>query len=293
LNLPFVQLAKSMRSLFTNSTKKTSEVAPNRRWFRYLVISGLVIWTPTLNIQAAANSDIPTLPPEYTQQFELDPISGTNSKPGVKAFLQTLDYNREESREIVTRNADTIKYASHAYGVPDWMIAGIIYVETAQGIPGAWRWNDSASRDLFIGFGRPTSMGVMQVRQNPEELGLEDHWQRMSFARTYQEDESIQILDGARHIQDVLKQDNRLGSRNASDFQWSTHKLAVIAHEYNTGPINWRNTTWEEAIPSSYGELFTKFLPDAYQALHGTDLTTWPLPEVPEELLNQEPEVSN
>jgi|GEM_PF-3599214 len=276
-----------MRRLFLKTNKSKAELATSRRWFRLSVISGLIIWTPTLNFEAAANSELPELPPEYTQQFELTQASGNGSKSGVKTFLQSLDYNREESRGIVERNADTIRYASHAYGVPDWMIAGIIYVETAQGIPGAWRWNDSASRDLFIGFGRPTSMGVMQVRQNPEELGLEDHWQRMAFARTYQEDESIQILDGARHIQEVLLQEKRLGSTPVSQFQWSTHKLAVIAHEYNTGPVNWRNTTWEEAEPSSYGELFTKFLPDAYQALHGTDLTDWPLPEVPEELLNQ------
>ncbi|MFM9874410.1 MAG: hypothetical protein ACKVQS_13220 [Fimbriimonadaceae bacterium] len=277
-----------MSRMFSKATKKEAKSATNTRWFRCFVISGLIVWTPTLNFEAIASSDIPELPEAYLQQFQTSSDLQTESKPGVKDFLQSLDYNREESREIVTRNAEAIQSASAAYSVPDWMIAGIIYVETAQGIPGAWRWNDSASRDLFVGFGRPTSMGVMQVRQNPDELGLKDHWQRMMFARTYTEDEEIQINDGAKHLQAVLQQSNRLGSTSANDFQWSTHKLAVIAHEYNTGPTNWRNTTWDEAIPSTYGELFTKFLPDAYQALHGTDLTNWPLPEVPEELLNPE-----
>lgn len=276
-----------MNNLYSKS-KKLKKATPSPAWFRVLIISGLVIWTPTLNFKAMASADIPELPEEYLQQFQTSTDWPTSSKPGVKTFLQSLDYNREESREIVTRNADAIRSASQAYGVPDWMIAGIIYVETAQGIPGAWRWNDSASRDLFIGFGRPTSMGIMQVRQSPDDLGLEDHWQRMAFARSYTENEEAQIIDGAKHLREVLLQQNRLGTASASDFQWSTHKLAVIAHEYNTGPINWRATTWEEAEPSSYGELFTKFLPDAYQALHENDLTTWPLPEVPEELLQPE-----
>ncbi len=279
-----------MNRLNSKTTKKEKEVANSRRFFRWFVISGLVIWTPTLNTEAQASADLKPLPDAYTQQFEISADASPNSNGRVKTFLQSLDYNREESREIVARNAETIRYASTAYGVPDWMIAGIIYVETAQGIPGAWRWNDSASRDLFIGFGRPTSMGVMQVRQNPDEIGLEDHWQRMAFARTYQEDESIQILDGARHIQEVLQQKNRIGSNPVNDFQWSTHKLAVIAHEYNTGPINWRATTWEEAQTYDYGELFVKFLPQAYKALYGNDLSAWPLLEVPEELLIVEAE---
>lgn len=255
---------------------------------RLLGLSCLAFCTPTLNHLAVADASLPELDSHFAINPAGIPYDTTvyNDHPDtVKAFLQTLDYNREESREIVARNADNIREASRVYNVPDWMIATIIYVETAQGIPGAWRWNDSASRDLFISIGRPTSMGIMQVQQNPDDIGLENHWQRMMFANAYQEDEFGQILDGTHHLQDVLRQPNRLGTSSPLTFQWSTHKLAVIAHEYNTGPSNWRNTRWDDAKPLDYGQLFVKFLPDAYRTLYGNDLSAWPLLEVPEELL--------
>jgi hypothetical protein len=205
--------------------------------------------------------------------------------PPQVSFIQSLDYNRHESSEIVRRNAAAIREASRNTGVPDWMIATIIYVETAQGVPGAWRWNDVASRDLFVSVGRPTSMGVMQVKQNPEELGLESHWQRMEYARLYEADESAQIADGAAKLRQVLEQSNRLGQTPPDTFQWSNHKLSVIAHEYNTGPVSWRGTEWQQAEPGPYGDLFVKFLPFAFQDLYGTNLTDWPLLDLPVELL--------
>lgn len=252
------------------------------------LMAGFVALTPMLRLTASAESEM-TLPPEEIQAIQLAQSQSGGSlqtpRGPVKEFLQSLDYNRDEATEIVTRNAESIRADAKLYNVPDWMIATVIYVETAQGLPGAWRWNDAASRDLFVNIGRPTSMGVMQVRQDPEELGLETHWQRMMFASDYEQNESWQIDDGARHLQAVLNQQNRLGGRDATAFQWSTHKLAVVAHEYNVGPSNWRGTEWEEAIPNDYGELFNKYLPTAYRALYGEDLSAWPLMEVPEELL--------
>lgn len=257
-----------------------SERRTSRAFFRWFVLSQLILWTPSINLQASADhldetEDLVTSIPVQTD---------SDNKNIVKDFLRSLEFNKSESKEIVQRNVEAIRLASKAYDVPDWMIATIIYVETAQGIPAAWRWNDSASRDLFVGFGRRTSMGVMQVQQNPEELGLDDHWQRMMFAREYQANEDLQILDGANHIAAVLNQPKRNDCRKP-DFVWSTHKLQVVAHEYNTGPINWKDTEWRDAITYEYGALFTKFLPDAYRALYGNDLSEWPLLDVPEELL--------
>lgn len=252
------------------------------------MLVGLSALTPMLRLTASADAAV--TPPEEIQaiqaaQIESSGSTGSATRGPVKTFLQSLDYNRDESSKIISRNIESIRSDAKLYNVPDWMIATIIYVETAQGIPGAWRWNDTASRDLFVNIGRPTSMGVMQVRQDPDELGLESHWQRMMYASDYQRDESRQIDDGTRHLQAVLTQSNRLGDQDADAFQWSTHKLAVIAHEYNVGPDNWRGTDWEEAIPNDYGTLFIKYLPSAYRDLYGNDLSAWPLMEVPEELL--------
>jgi len=263
---------------FTESDSRYSERRTSRALFRWFVFSQLILWTPSVNLQASSEDfavrDLPT-----------ESIPLEDKKNPVNDFLRSLDFNKTESREIVERNLEAIQLASKAYDVPDWMIATIIYVETAQGLPNAWRWNDSASRDLFVGFGRRTSMGVMQVQQNPEEIGLDNHWQRMMFARNYQASEDQQIFDGTRHIAAVLSQPNRIEYRTNPDFIWSTHKLRVVAHEYNSGPVNWKHTTWEEARPHEYSELFIKFLPDAYRAIHGNDLTEWPLLDVPEELL--------
>lgn len=265
-----------MKQMRNSSRTETSPANHLRRSVaRWIIAIPVLIWTPTVYFPAAADATLPA---------PVDAVATDYTPNPLKSFLQSLDYNRDEARSIVERNRDDIQLAARAFNVPDWMIASIIYVETAQGIPGAWRLNDSASRDLFIGFGRKTSMGVMQVQQDPDKLGLEDHWQRMNYARTYQANETMQILDGARHLQAALTQSNRLAGHNPNDYRWTTHKLAVIAHEYNTGPINWRNTTWEEAQPLDYGDLFTKFLPDAYHALHGNDLTEWPLLYIPEEL---------
>ncbi len=259
-------------------------IAP-RGWLRWVVISQILIWTPVITLQASSDAEkamtpathvIPSEPGSQVEQLGPHPI---------KRLFPSLDFNQRESRAIVQRNSENIRLAAKANKVPDWMIATIIYVETAQGIPSAWRWNDAASRDLFVGLGKKTSMGVMQVQQDPVDIGLSDHWQRMMFAQNYRSDESLQIFDGAAHLAAVLRQQNRLGPEGQSEFQWSHHKLRVVAHEYNSGPPNWRGTEWEEAVPLDYGDLFIKFLPDAYDALYQGDLSEWPLPEIPEELL--------
>lgn len=273
-----------MKQLFSNSKGGAVAVSAPRPWVRLLVISQILIWTPVINLQASKTGESFSEPvPGIVAPTATDDPEFINPNP-LKRFMQSLDYNRPESREIVRRNADTIRLAARVNKVPDWMIATIIYVETAQGIPNAWHWNDAASRDLFVGFGRKTSMGVMQVQQDPADLGLSDHWQRMMFAQSYRGDETLQIFDGAAHLAAVLRQSNRLGRSDGDGFHWSRHKLRVVAHEYNAGPPNWRGTDWDDAVPLEYGELFIKFLPDAYDALYEGDLSDWPLPEIPKEL---------
>lgn len=195
--------------------------------------------------------------------------------PGLEGWSLDLDLNTAESRAIVQRNRHAIELASRAYAVPAWLIAGVIFVETGQGLPGAWTWNEMGSRQKFI-VGQPASLGVMQVRYDPAELGLESISERKAFVDLFTQDETWQILAGARRLADVLAQENRFGPSYRAQVmahEWTQKDVRTVAHEYNSGPPHWKGTTWEEAQPLGYGEAFWKFLPEAYKAL-----TDQPLP---------------
>ncbi len=254
-------------------TKSTGIMSPPKgsNFWRIALIAPMLFWAPDFSkartdaSQLLELSQATALADGSAEGYEIHPV---------KAALQSLEFNVPEAEQIVAENRNTIIRVSRAYGVPAWMVAGIIYVETAQGVPSAWHWNDSASASVFTAGARPASIGIMQVRQDPSEMGLDHPMERAMFAAQYREDVTTQIVDGSRHLAAVLAQPNRLGPDYRAQrgmVPYTEKMLRTIAHEYNSGPDNWKGTSFEDAVPLDYGELFMRYLPRAYEALYRED----------------------